>query len=283
MLHEHRTNITVGHNLNNHLLIARLDIDFLSGGLGRRIMEWPYNVTFASDVYFRIYLPVRGEFMIQSSSESQAVSPGNIYMVPPDMPINFCGISPCTHYWIHFISRHLHSIAAFQQLITVELSDVNQTRREVSTLMHHIKSSDDTILSMIDIKYRLEKLVAIFIDKVYNNSVGHSVDYNNPFQKVLNYIDYNLSRDIKVSELAKLMKMSQLSFSAAFRKYLGISPKQFITNRRLSNAKHLLLQTNLRVKEIARLCGYQDEFFFSRIFKQHTQHSPKTFRHKRGL
>jgi transcriptional regulator GlxA family with amidase domain len=48
----------------------------------------------------------------------------------------------------------------------------------------------------------------------------------------------------------------------------------------MQKARALLLNTNLSVSEIARQCGYTDEFFFSRTFKKYMDISPARIRHK---
>ena len=67
-------------------------------------------------------------------------------------------------------------------------------------------------------------------------------------------------------------------FSADFRRAFGVPPKQYICQRRMGIAKTLLLSSNLSVKQISIKVGYDNEFFFSRLFKKYTGHSPSNFR-----
>ncbi len=66
-----------------------------------------------------------------------------------------------------------------------------------------------------------------------------------------------------------------------FTKEIGMSPLQFLTYRRIELAKQLLCSsnyTNQPINYIARLCGFKDPYYFSRIFKKETGLSPKNWK-----
>ncbi|MCY8280947.1 AraC family transcriptional regulator [Bacillus inaquosorum] len=66
-----------------------------------------------------------------------------------------------------------------------------------------------------------------------------------------------------------------------FKKWTGQSVTEFITKTRITRAKRLMARSNCKLKEIAHQTGYQDEFYFSRIFKKHTGCSPTSYMKKR--
>ena len=65
----------------------------------------------------------------------------------------------------------------------------------------------------------------------------------------------------------------------SFRKYLGVSPKEYLTNYRLNIAASLL-STGTAVKEVALACGYMDIYSFSKAFKKRFGCSPSTYAQK---
>lgn len=80
--------------------------------------------------------------------------------------------------------------------------------------------------------------------------------------------------------LEKLMKLSSFGYSHTvniFKSYTGLSLKSFIIERKLEAAKGKLLNGG-SVRESAESAGYDDEFYFSRIFKKYTGTTPKEFR-----
>jgi AraC family transcriptional regulator, transcriptional activator for feuABC-ybbA operon len=79
----------------------------------------------------------------------------------------------------------------------------------------------------------------------------------------------HLSQPFTVPELAAKANMSPVSFSRAFRKRTGMTPKEFLNEERMKAAKELMLQKKgITAKEVALFIGMQDEFYFSRFFKR---------------
>ncbi|MBR5439884.1 MAG: helix-turn-helix transcriptional regulator [Clostridia bacterium] len=98
---------------------------------------------------------------------------------------------------------------------------------------------------------------------------------NSAFQKCLNYLENNYQNAmLDVQEIANVGYMSKSTLQRAFNNYLGVSPKAYLIKVRLNKAFELLMQCAKSVKEIAFLCGFSDEKFFSRIFKQKYGYSP---------
>lgn len=98
------------------------------------------------------------------------------------------------------------------------------------------------------------------------------------FAKILEYIDRNLHREIRVEELERFLTLPRSKFSAEFHQAFGLPPKQYITLRRIGRAKYLLIRTQLSIKEIALESGFANEFFFSKVFKKYTNHAPSEYR-----
>ena len=72
--------------------------------------------------------------------------------------------------------------------------------------------------------------------------------------------------------------MSATRFHAAFKRAAGASPMEYLIGHRMKNAQRLLSSTALSVREVAERCGYDDQFFFSRIFKARAGMPPTDYR-----
>ena len=92
------------------------------------------------------------------------------------------------------------------------------------------------------------------------------------------YIEHNFSSEIRISDLANENYISPQYLSRCFKSQTGFSPKQYLTNIRLKNAKDRLLHTTLSVHEISFQCGFSDVNNFIRVFKKHTGMTPYKFR-----
>jgi AraC-like DNA-binding protein len=76
----------------------------------------------------------------------------------------------------------------------------------------------------------------------------------------------------------KSRALAQKTFAALFKRETGITPHQYWLSWKISQAKSLLSGSRKSVKEIAAELGFQDEFYFSRLFKRKEGVSPKAFR-----
>ena len=74
------------------------------------------------------------------------------------------------------------------------------------------------------------------------------------------------------------MNTSYRTLSRKFTAETGMSISDKLTEIRLEKAKELLISTKLSMYDIASLSGYENEFYFSRIFKQKEKISPKAYR-----
>ncbi|MEO8415790.1 MAG: AraC family transcriptional regulator [Ginsengibacter sp.] len=92
------------------------------------------------------------------------------------------------------------------------------------------------------------------------------------------YIKANIGKIITIEELAGHLKYSNSHYSALFRNKIGISPIEYFIKLKIQYACQLLSQSNLRISDIADKIGYEDTFYFSRLFKKVTGKSPRDYK-----
>ncbi len=88
------------------------------------------------------------------------------------------------------------------------------------------------------------------------------------------------TREMPLKDFAKVLKVSYSSFRRTFREHTGVSPHQYRLHLKVSAAREMLRSTVLSVKEIGYRCGFEDEQYFCRIFKQQTGSTPSNFRQR---
>lgn len=94
------------------------------------------------------------------------------------------------------------------------------------------------------------------------------------------YIENNIYEPISVSTLTQLLGISQPYLYTIFKDTFSVSPKTYLTERKLYHAKKLLVETNLSVSEIARSVGFEDALAFSKFFSKNENINPTRFREK---
>ncbi len=97
-------------------------------------------------------------------------------------------------------------------------------------------------------------------------------------QPALQLVEERLNDKISVKEMAQAANCSERHLRRIFKQALGMSPKQWLLQRRLQRAALLLTQTDLPVKLIADKCGFEDLSLFNRQFRQRFGQPPVQYR-----
>jgi len=101
---------------------------------------------------------------------------------------------------------------------------------------------------------------------------------NSSVEKAISYMRANYTKELFVSECAAHANLSETHFRRLFKARTGRSPKEFMISLRISKAKELL-SCGVSIKEAAATVGWDDEFYFMRIFKKISGISPGKFQH----
>jgi Response regulator containing CheY-like receiver domain and AraC-type DNA-binding domain len=95
---------------------------------------------------------------------------------------------------------------------------------------------------------------------------------------VRTYLRKHYNEQIDLSSIAFKLGVSSAYLTKLFNKYEKCSPIKYLTDLRLVEAKHLLYNTTLTIKEISERVGYQNQFYFSRVFRKIYKISPTEYR-----
>ena len=92
------------------------------------------------------------------------------------------------------------------------------------------------------------------------------------------YIDQNFDKELPLDLIAEMFHISPNYFSSLFHLSVGQSFMEYIIDRRIGKAKQLLGQEDARSSEIAEKVGYDNPYYFCRIFKKYTGLTPSEYR-----
>ena len=163
-----------------------------------------------------------------------------------------------------------------------KILNFNHNKNEIlyylNRLMREVESKEEN--------YELvcKSILTLFIIYISRNSkstlliTDTSEKLNIECIKIKNYIDSHYSENITLDILSNLTYINKFHLVHLFTKQMGISPINYLINKRINESKNLLTTTNYSVRDISTIVGFSNPSYFSQMFKKVTCTSPKTFK-----
>lgn len=101
---------------------------------------------------------------------------------------------------------------------------------------------------------------------------------NRECTQIKNYLDANYSEDITLDTLAALTHMNKYYLAHTFTKYMGLSPINYLLQKRIQEGKSLLESTSYSIAQISDLLGFSSQSYFSQAFRKATGMTPMQYR-----
>ena len=138
----------------------------------------------------------------------------------------------------------------------------------------HIKTIQETqdIEELTDALHRIVDHIAAQIFSF------QGVRHASALKKAEYYIRENFSGKISLKEIAKASGFSAPYFSTIFKEEMGENFSSYLNRLRVEKASYMLTETDLSMSAISGACGFEDQSWFSKIFKLHTGMSPGKYR-----
>lgn len=135
-------------------------------------------------------------------------------------------------------------------------------------------------LTTIDeIAFWLSKVMARFTDCVFNLTNVKNIDI---IYKAITFLRENYMKEISLEEVAKVVYLSPSYFSKLFKDEMKCNFNVFLNNLRIENSKKYLLDDSIPLVEVAGMVGFQDQSYYTKVFKKIIHTSPGEFRKSRG-
>jgi two-component system response regulator YesN len=129
------------------------------------------------------------------------------------------------------------------------------------------------------VKEMLLYLKEVLVEKMSkHNDVDLPRIKNQTLKAIFMFINDNFCNDISVQSISADFHVNPNYFCQLFKKEVGVTFTEYLTNLRIDYACKLLTTTDIPINEIAGKVGYDDYFYFSRVFKKIKGKSPSSYR-----
>lgn len=123
-----------------------------------------------------------------------------------------------------------------------------------------------------------ERQMLLLLIQLLKERYGHRVRLDRRIDAVRNFIDENFQQAVTLSQLAAIVHLSVRQLNQIFRRELGMTPRQYLIEKRMQRAWQLLADGGLQVQQVAERVGYANLAAFSDRFRRHFGHSPRHLR-----
>jgi len=203
-------------------------------------------------------------------SEKYSVTENSFFILPANMPHSYGADEklPWTIYWVHFtgtLSR-IFSNNETNKIIYEEQSKFIIEERiklfeEIFGILEMGYSRDNILYSNIC----LARFLASFRFKTQFNKSLSSL-HDGLVEHSILYMRNHLNKKLKLADMAAYAGFSESHFIMLFRKSTHKSPVEYYLELKMQKACNYLDQTELMIKDIALMLGYEDQYYFSRLF-----------------
>ena len=246
---------------------------------GSFISKFPFTTDNpAGRLDYYLLCVLSGTLTVRVEGNLQSLTPGDAVLFPPchSYYYTYDGSGENLNYlWVHFTGSHVESY--LDELGLNELPCVLRSALDTNGVSHFRSLFDifskESPHKEIGLSTALLRILLSIAD-----ASSKMQKISNPLARSMQYINASYTDDIQIPTLAAMENLSNSRYHVLFKETVGISPRAYITMLRMRHACDLLNNTNLTVKQIGALVGYEDSHFFCKIFKSKIGVSPSLYR-----
>ncbi|WP_026884160.1 AraC family transcriptional regulator [Clostridium akagii] len=141
------------------------------------------------------------------------------------------------------------------------------------------KLVENWTLKLPGYEFFTKTLLQQLIIEIYKSKKRDSPNYSTSLkvEKIIEYMRSNINNKLILKDLSELVHLSSSYLSRVFKSTTGYSIIGFFNKIKVDKAKELIIEDDKKIKEVAQILGFTDEFYFSRIFKKIEGISPTEF------
>ncbi len=225
------------------------------------------------------------------------VLPYRVHMVPHPVGSNYCiinfqqrflwpalDVDPLDLYDTPMMRCPELAPFLFQEYIDFEFNETDfaRIRSWIDEMLE--LNQDRRFGALASIRGILQQMVGLACVRKHSDLLNCSMQHNgktsqrDALQRVVRYVKENLDKEISLTEAAAAAFLSPNYLAHLLKKETGRTFTDLVTERRMERAKELLSTSHVRIREVAYQCGFSDEAYFNRRFRQQFEQTPKQFR-----
>ncbi len=229
--------------------------------------------------YLLIYC-TEGKAFLNVLGEPHTVEAGDLLLLPAGAHHRYTSDpdNPWTIHWVHYtgpLAEEFRNYMGFSGTTRVRhLGRQPRLLVDFNGLLS-VRQTGFRARGLIHAANRLRQLMAAIPLTADETSHEHKAELDT----IHNFMREHLDERISLDQLADLAGLSPAHFATRYREQTGTSPIQHFLHLKVERACQMLDTTDLSFADISRRMGYDDAYYFSRLFKKVMGQSPRDYRH----
>jgi AraC-like DNA-binding protein len=213
---------------------------------------------------------------------AHAVKAGDLLIVPPETPHSYGAdeSQPWSIFWFHaqgsLLSAYLRELDVSRDRPVKHIGDAPQALALFEELLEVVEQGY-TKLQMLCAAQTLAHLMAVMI-REHRSSNHEQSSVHQKIAQTIAYMKQHLNHSLQIDTLAAIANLSRSRYIELFKQQSSYAPIDYFIRLRMHRACQLLDTTDMSVKAIATALGYEDPFYFSRLFRRVNEKSPLAYR-----
>lgn len=275
------------------------DFIVLNLGHAQTINRWTNEDI--SSPFVRLFYVKKGKAVMHLTDSDINLSPGHMYLLPSYTPHAYECDPEFEFYYLFIYHRKMEITRMFDIYdIPYEVESNTATQllfenycnlypqlrlpsRDAEAFLNH-QAYRDYAQAFMQMEWyerlQLHGLAEILISYFVKHAARKPMVNDERIVRILDYINDNLSKAISIDELADKACLTKSYLIRVFRRHLGITPLQYVIQKKIQYTQTLLLESDITVQEVARAIGIADVSYFIRIFRKNLGFTPQEYRHK---
>lgn len=238
--------------------------------------------------YNLIYV-TRGRVVWVIEGVDHVLTPGKLVLVPPHVPHRgYSKTRRVTLGSIHVEATLPGAVSGGQDVFALLRPSRDHTFTKGTPLDRYLRAALDEFdrPSPWDTILMLQSWSRLIVIELLRQAHERNLLAPRPIDpvvaRILAELPGHIARPVSLNELAEHAGYTPQHLNRLFRRTLGVTALQYLTRLRMDRAMELLAEGRLTVEAVAQAVGYEDPFYFSRVFREHVGRSPAQYRDAAG-
>lgn len=263
----------------------RLDIRLLYISKSRYDRNW--QSILHSHAFAELFYVIHGTGVFQTENDSFPVAEDDLVLINPNVTHTEFSHGENALEYIVLGLDGISFRSSNNTFLPYTICNLRSNRKEMlfytQTLIQELREKKENYINIC------QNLLEILIQLVDRNTIAtpklSTTDKLSTADKlsrechfIEQYLDEHFAEDINLDTLSELTYMNKYYMVHVFTRYKGISPINYLINRRIDEAKELLTCSNLPIAKIAQSVGFSSQSYFSQVFRKEVHTTPGAYR-----